>query len=91
MDIPEFVENPSEIGDDVLKLVFGFVEPLLEVGSCAKMTFYAAPEDAGPEGGLLIDVLDGSVKLLRKRNTWERSSTERAFFFLGLSSSSLAT
>lgn len=91
MNISEFIEYPSEIGDDVFELIFSFVQSLFEVGSCAEVTFDATSENDRPESGLLIDFLNGGVKLLYSICTWERSSTDSAFFFLGLSSSSLAT
>lgn len=89
--MPEVIEDPSKVIDDVLNLVFGFVEPFFEVGSCTKMSLDTTSENTGSEGSLLIDGFDGVVELIEGKGTSLSRSTERAFLSLGLSSSSLAT
>lgn len=66
VDVSEVIEDPSQIVDDVLDLVFGFVEPFLEVGSRAEVPLGAALEDDCPQLRLLVDFLDGEIELAQQ-------------------------
>ena len=74
VDVSEVVEDPPQIVDDVLDLVFGFVEPFLEVGSRAEVPLSAALEDHCSQLWLLVDFLDGEIELAQQVHG------ERVFF-----------
>lgn len=91
MYVPQIIEDSPEIVDDVFDLILSLVESFLEVSPRAEVPLSTASQDAGAQTRLLVDLLNGGVELNQGWPTCARRSTERAFFFLGLSSSSLAT